>query len=845
MNQPISLKNPGLVYFWFLNDDCSRPKIQRMIDAFSKARVGGVAIHPRDGLLVPYGGSDWFELCRWIVEQFARRKIPVWIYDENVCPSGNAEGRILAENPEFVGREICRYEAPSGLPTGRPFIFPSGRLLWAGLVPPVGSRAAPVDLSHAVGMIRRHWEVEDSWDSRWYYPATPLYNCPRAIVYLPEMSLLKPSVPAGWRLVAFVARPAGLASPWKGLVDVFNPAATKEFLSLTHEKYRAVVGRHFGRTVQAFFLDEPKWVAAFPWTPGLFEDFQRQYGYDLRRRLENLLRDSHDPVDMTTRLHYRDWCTRRFIDSWLKPIADWCRKHRLALIGHISPEDDPVQQAACLGNLHRLQEHLTIPGIDLIVPAIGDSRHPLLNVGAVSSVSCAQQSNQAGTLSETLGCSGLELDPRRMARILAWQTVMGINTIAIHGAFNSLLGLRRYEAPPDFGPQSPVWVAMNDVQRALLPFWEMTRNATHLAPVAILWPIRSHMAEQCNWLHENEGIRKDLLELLMACLENQAGVHFIDEETLARARLQSGTLRVGRASYRLFLVPSCLTLKRESVEFLNRIVRKGFAVEGFGQKPAWMETDRGVVPLSGLGWRTRSVREAAGRLKNHPAVEHPLPLPANRDLRVTGWKKGNRTHWLVMNLGAAACRIPLARNPIDLPGGQVVAVAQTERDFQEVRRFDPRRVSPAKEESPRLALDQWRMRWPGERWKALKKPLAVYQVRPLFKNPSELIPMVLTPITASGGDPVADWVEYQARVRVKKRFASVRIFLEPTAVRGRMTLLINGRRWSRTIQDADAKAIQLNLDGVLKPGTHRLMFRFERPVPLDGIKVAPRIVATR
>ena len=89
----------------------------------------------------------------------------------------------------------------------------------------------------------------------------------------------------------------------------------------------------------------------------MFAAFREQFGYDLPPRLWQLFAPTTDPQSMLTRLNYRQWCGERFRSAWAEPVGRWCREHRLALVGHISPEDDPVEQVQCVSNLFPLFRH--------------------------------------------------------------------------------------------------------------------------------------------------------------------------------------------------------------------------------------------------------------------------------------------------------------------------------------------------------------------------------------------------------------------------------------------------------------------------------------------------------
>jgi hypothetical protein len=74
---------PGLLYFWALNDDCSDAKMERFVEAFVQGGAAAVCLHPRPGLLKPYGGEAWFAFVTRTVDRCAARGLDVWLYDED------------------------------------------------------------------------------------------------------------------------------------------------------------------------------------------------------------------------------------------------------------------------------------------------------------------------------------------------------------------------------------------------------------------------------------------------------------------------------------------------------------------------------------------------------------------------------------------------------------------------------------------------------------------------------------------------------------------------------------------------------------------------------------------
>ncbi|MAX25972.1 MAG: hypothetical protein CMJ19_15860 [Phycisphaeraceae bacterium] len=651
----------GISYLWVLNDDCPDHVIDQMVDGFAKHGVSSVCLHPRSGLLIPYGSDDWFDTIKRIIEKCDAKDVDVWLYDEDPFPSGAVGGRITAEYPQLAAHQMISHTADTSNIHEGAFCFPTGKLLWCGIVNEQTDHTR--DLTSNVGMIRRKWTILDPWDSRHYYPNLPLYECPRAFTTHEQFAIRMPVLGEHEKLIAIIARPiAGDHEHWEKLPDSLNPRVTQLFLEMTHERYAANVGEEFGKRVTAMFTDEPKIYDPIAWTPGLFESFEQTFGYDLRPRLWHLFDDNaHNAQRSLTRLHYRDWCQQRFADAWLKPVSDWCQRHNLSLVGHMSPEDDPVQQVQCLGNLLPLQKYLTTPGLDLIIPAVGDSDHGMLNISVVGATSIQQQTGAVGVLSEMLACSGRQPDEQTIKRVLYWHTLMGVSIPVVHGAFNSMQAQRAIDAPPDYGPQHAVWEFMLRQGNEIARIQKQIMHARQIAPVAILWPIRSFAMMPNSPMHDVSPLRDRLIEILNTCLDYQVGVHFIDESDLPDVHLQDGQIQLGHASYSHLIIPDALIWKRQTVDCLTHFMAQNVQVLTVADAPQWI--DEG----DHLAMNTQAIAEKQPleqMLNTLPRLVHENePLV---DIRCTAWQQGKQTHYLLMNLSKQSREIQVANRKVTL-----------------------------------------------------------------------------------------------------------------------------------------------------------------------------------
>jgi hypothetical protein len=690
----------GLTYFWCLNDYCDDCAIDRQIEEFSKAQIGTVCLHPRDGLLLPYGSSDWFDFIRRTAKKLAAKGIGIWLYDEDPFPSGNAGGRIVLDHPELIAHKITMHQpSPDQIREDGLWCFPAkGKLLFCALLSRENSELVSDKTNH-VGIVRRNWEMLKNWDSRWYYPATPLYTSDRAMADVPEYAIKTGDIPENQIIVAFTVE-AVPNSKWNFLADPLNPKATGKFIEYTHEKYLQCVGDMFGKEITAIFTDEAKYYGETPWTPGLLEDFQKDYGYDLRPRLFDLFSNVDTPESIRTKLNYREWCGRRFEQAWLKPVSAWCRKHKLKLVGHMSPEEEPVSQSKTLSNLMPLQKHLSLAGLDLIAPVVGDSKHPLLNIGIISATSSAQQHKMPGVMSESLACSGNDFTIEKARRIFNWQTVMGMTTPVVHGIFHSLREEREFECPPDFGPSSKFSSGLTQLSKDLKPFQEMLLGATQIAPVAILWPIKSFYHLNKFWQAEPGGLREELTGLVLACLEAHVGVQLLDEADFQNARLNNGTLRIGNASYSHVIVPGSTIWSKTTWDLLAKYAgsttcacdvrspakmklpleftalacssgsfKESLKIYQHGTRPKYLEASTNVEEISGPSFEELTeamIRNDLPKLMNIKSAGYA-------DIRITGWTKNKKQFFLLCHLGEGAVEAEADQKTYEL-SDQIITV---------------------------------------------------------------------------------------------------------------------------------------------------------------------------
>ena len=187
---------------------------------------------------------------------------------------------------------------------------------------------------------------------------------------------------------------------------------------------------------------------AVPYTPNLFIEFKRRFGYDLKLHLlELFLCKDGVKISKVTR-DYIELCQELFLENFAVPIQEWCHNNNMVFTGHVIQEDSLIAQTVMQGSLMRFYEYMDYPGIDLLT----ESNECYWIVKQIASV--ARQLNKKWILSELYGATGWQMNFEAYKNVGVWQSLFGVNLRCPHLSWYTMKGEAKRDYPASILHQS-------------------------------------------------------------------------------------------------------------------------------------------------------------------------------------------------------------------------------------------------------------------------------------------------------------------------------------------------------------------------------------------------------
>lgn len=561
--------------FWSWNGRLEKDELIRQLHVFKEMGMGGAFMHSRIGLKSEYLGPEWFELTNAVADEAEKIGMEAYLYDEDRWPSGSAGG-MVTEDPKYRQNHVRLYTMPA-----EEFVWDSDSIVSA-----FACRLDGIEYSEAERL------TKDADMSKY----------------------------AGKTVLKFRLETAPCNDNYNGYtyLDPMSREATDRYIELTHEAYKAHCGERIGTNIVGIFTDEPHRGNLFgnagggadsgansvPWTPTMLDEYKKAFGGDLAAELPRLfLRENGERVN-DTKWKYCELTQRLFLKNFAEPQFDWCTKNDMIYTGHILHENTFSNQVSVVGSVMRYYEYMHTPGVDMLT----ENDNSYWVVKQLSSV--ARQLGQKWLLSELYGCTGWQFDFESHKAVGDWQALFGINLRCHHLSWYTMEGEAKRDYPASIFFQSPWWKEYKYVEDYFSRLGVMLNQGSPVCDVLVVNPVESVWSQVCvtsfNHLYcadpiigAMEARYADLFHWLAG---ERIDFDYGDEEMMSRmsgiGKDEAGNpvFEVGQAAYRTVLVGNMETMRRSTLDALEKFEKAGGKIIFMGEAPRYVDVAPSDAP---------------------------------------------------------------------------------------------------------------------------------------------------------------------------------------------------------------------------------------------------------
>lgn len=559
--------------FWAWNGKLEEQELLRQIDIMKEMGFGGYFMHSRTGLETEYLGKEWFELTNTCAGYGEKQGMESWLYDEDRWPSGSAGGMVTED------------EAYRAMFLEMELVPPGVNML---LQKQTGSKSQDNSADRLNTIIRFACRITDSG-------------------YREERILKDDELPlAGETEVIFRTRYSECKDVYNGFtyLNTMDQASVECYLDVTHNAYARSCEGNLGSSITGIFTDEPHRGALFstfsegrenavPYTPGLFEEFQKRFGYDLKEHLLELFLIREDNRIRKVARDYIELCQELFLENFAIPMQRWCQEHQLKFTGHVLHEDSLTTQTVMQGSLMRFYEYMDYPGVDVLT----EENECWWIVKQV--VSVARQLDKRWILSELYGCTGWQMNFEAYKNVGDWQALFGINLRCPHLSWYTMKGEAKRDFPASIFHQS-AWYGeyhyLEDYYSRIHTFLsegEPDQELLVLNPIESVWA-RAYSGAFSGLEARDSGILKleeRYRQVFQTLVKNRIDFDYGEEDLLSRhGRVENGRLFVGKCAYKKVLAAGMEVIRSSTLELLEEFAKQGGTVIFAGGIPEYVDT---------------------------------------------------------------------------------------------------------------------------------------------------------------------------------------------------------------------------------------------------------------
>lgn len=511
-------------FYWWLGDPLTKERLTWQLDQLQDKSISALQVNYAHsdrggrfwGLTIPSDppllSEPWWDLFGWFLKESRQRGMAASLSDYTLGWAGNGWyiDEILRDRPEVQGAALAHVTvdcaAECRLETDVEPLSAVAYPLENGRIVPGGT----IDLT---GSLRG-----------------------RTLVW---------QAPAGrWRVVAVYAKPVPLS------LDPMHQLSGKEMIAKFFQRFEDRNPGESGRGLNFFFSDELNFgVRGWLWNSDFRDEFRRRKGYDVVPELASLFEPT-GPRAIKVRLDYSDVMVALEEENYFRPLYEW--HHSRGMIygcDHGGRGKDITE----FGDYFRTQRWMTGPGNDQ--PGLASD---LIKNKVASSI--AHLYERPRTWLEGYYGSGWGTTSAQLVDATWRNFAHGHNLLTLHGLYYSTHGGWWEWAPPCNHFHMPYWKHMGTFLKAVERMSYLLSQGHHRADVAIVYPVAA--------MEAGEGGKESVdtaFRLGQYLYSKGIDFDFIDFESLARARVDGGILKVAGEEYRALVLPAMRTVRYSTI----------------------------------------------------------------------------------------------------------------------------------------------------------------------------------------------------------------------------------------------------------------------------------------